>query len=119
MKKAIFFVITIMICLALFWGCSQDAAKADTQGEFCQVLCLEEDGIVVWIEGIGNVYVKQVDAALEIEPLDTVVMEFSADDLESASGKFIDAFGEEQVYSYVLENPKSIRHTTEDEPTFG
>ena len=119
MKKAIFFVITIMICLALFWGCSRDAAKVDTQGEFCQVLCLEEDGIVVWIEDIGNVYVKQVDAVLEIEPLDTVVMEFSADDLESASGTFTDAYGDEQTYSYILGSPKSIRHTTEDEPTFG
>ena len=119
MKKAILFVITIMICLSLFWGCSQDAEKADSQGEFCRVLCLEDDGIVVWIEGIGNVYVKQVDAALEIEPLDTVVIEFSADDLESANGTFTDAFGDEQVYSYILEIPKNIRHRTEDEPTFG
>ena len=68
---------------------------------------------------IGNVYVKQVDAALEIEPLDTVVMEFSADDLKSASGTFTDAYGDEQTYSYILGSPKSIRHTTEDEPTFG
>ena len=119
MKKAIFFVIAVMICLSLFWGCSQDTAGVNTQGEFCRVLCLEEDGIVVWIEDIGNVYVKQVDAALKIEPLDTVVMEFSADDLESASGAFTDAFGDEQSYSYILEIPKNIRHTTEDEPTFG
>ena len=119
MKKAILFVITIMICLSLFWGCSQDAAGVNTQGEFCRVLCLEDDGIVVWIEGIGHVYVKQVDAALEIEPLDTVVMEFSADDLESANGTFTDAFGDEQSYSYILGSPKSIRHTTENEPTFG
>ena len=119
MKKAILFVITITICLAFFCGCSQDTAGVNTKGEFCRVLCLEEDGIVVWIEKIGNVYVKQVDAVLEIEPLDTVVMEFSADDLDSASGKFIDAFGEEQIYSYILKIPKSIRHTTADEPTFG
>ena len=119
MKKAILFVITITICLAFFCGCSQDTAEVNTQGEFCRVLCLEDDGIVVWIEEIGNVYVKQVDAALEIEPLDTVVMEFSADDLESASGTFTDAFGDEQTYSYILGSPKSIRHTTEDEPTFG
>ena len=119
MKKTISLVITILICLSLFWGCSQDTAGVNTQGKFCRVLCLEEDGIVVWIEKIGNVYVKQVDAALEIEPLDTVVMEFSADDLKSASGTFTDAFGDEQVYSYILEIPKNIRHTTEDEPTFG
>lgn len=119
MKKAVLLVIAIVLCLAVLWGCTQDAPKVDTQGEFCRVLCLEEDGIVVWIEDIGNVYVKQVDTALKIEPLDTVVIEFSADDLESASGKFTDAFGEEQNYSYILKNPKSIRRTTENEPTFG
>ena len=119
MKIRYSFRIAIMICLSLFPGCSQDAAKADAQGEFCRVLCLEADGIVVWIEGIGNVYVKQVDPALEIEPLDTVVMEFSADDLKSASGKFTDAFGDEQAYSYILEILKNIRHTAEGEPTFG
>ena len=119
MKKIVLLVITITICLAIFWGCSQDTAKTDTQGEFCRVLCLEGKGIVVWIEEIGNVYIKQVDTALKIEPLDTVVMEFSADDLESASGKFTDAFGDEQAYSYILEIPKNIRHTAEGEPTFG
>ena len=119
MKKTVLLVIAIVLCLAVLWGCTQDAPKVDTQGEFCQVLCLEEDGIVVWIEDIGNVYVKQVDAALEIEVLDTVVMEFSKDNLESASGTFTDAFGDEQSYSYILENPKSVRRTTENEPTFG
>lgn len=78
-----------------------------------------DNGIVVWIENVGNVCVKNVDSALKIEPLDTIVMEFSGDDLEAVSGKFTDCFGEEQSYSYIIENPKSIRHTTEEEPTFG
>ena len=119
MKKTVLLVIAIVLCLAVFGGCTKDAQRVDTQGEFCRVLCLEEDGIVVWIEDIGNVYVKQVDAALVIEPLDTVVMEFSKDDLKSASGTFTDSFGDEQSYSYILENPKSIRRTAENEPTFG
>ncbi len=120
MKKAIFFIISIMLCLTLFFcGCSQNGAEVNKQSEFCRVLCLLDDGMVVWIENVGHVYVKHVDTALEIEPLDTVVMEFSESDLESANGKFIDFFGEELSYSYIIENPKSIRHTTEEEPTFG
>ena len=60
-----------------------------------------------------------VDADLEIAPLDTVVMKFSASDLESASGAFTDYFGAEETYSYILENPKSIRHTKPGEETYG
>ena len=120
MKKAILFIITIMLCLGLFLsGCSRNATESDTQSEFCRVLCLKDDGIVVWIENIGNIYVKQVDASLKITPLDTVVMEFSESDLASATGIFTDAFGEEQSYLYILETPESIRYTTEEEPTFG
>lgn len=120
MKKAALFIIAIMLCFACFFGgCSQSAAQVDTQGEFCRVLCQIDDGIVVWIENIGHVYIEHVDAALEIEPLDTVVMEFSESDLELTNGTFTDPFGEELRYSYILETPKSIRHTTEEEPTFG
>ena len=120
MRKAIVIVIAVALCLAIFLGgCSQNAAEDNTQGNFCRVLCLLDDGIVVWIENIGHVYVKHVDAALEIKPLNTVVMEFSESDLQSASGKFTDCFGKEQSYSYILESPKSIRHTTAGEPTFG
>ena len=120
MKKAIFLITAITLCLVFFFvGCSQDSTEVDVQNEFCRVLCLKDDGIIVWIEDIGNVYVKNVNITLEIEPLDTVVMEFSKDDLESANEKFTDCFGEEQSYLYILENPRSVRHTTEEEPTFG
>ena len=120
MRKAISFVIVMLLCLGLFFsGCSQITEKENTQSEFCHVLCLTDDGIFVWIEDIGHVYVKHIDAALKIEALDTVVMEFSESDLEPASGKFTDFFGEEQSYSYIIENPKSIRHTIAEEPTFG
>ena len=120
MKKVMFSIIAMTLCFVLFFcGCSQDAAEADTKSEFCRVLCLMDDGIVVWIENVEHVYVKHVDASLEIEPLDTVVMEFSESDLESANGTFTDFFGRELSYTYILETPKSIRHTTAEEPTFG
>ncbi len=120
MKKAISLITAITLCLAFFFvGCSQDSTKIDVQTAFCHVLCLKDDGIVVWIEDIGNVYVKNVNLSLEIEPLDTVVMEFSKDNLESANEKFTDYFGEEQHYLYILETPRNIRQTTEEEPTFG
>ena len=73
MKKAIFFIISIMLCLALFFcGCSENDTNVNNQSEFCRVLCLKDDDIIVWIENIGHVYVKAVDTTLEIEPLDTV-----------------------------------------------
>ena len=120
MKKAILFVIAIALFAGLcFGGCSRSTVEPDEENKFCRVLCLKEDGIVVWTENIGNIYVKQIDTSLDIELLDTVVIVFSERDLEAATGTFTDAFGEEQSYFYILENPESIRHTTEKEPTFG
>lgn len=136
MKKSVFFIIVIMLCFVfLFCGCSkvikvdqtqnisnadiQDTTNLNTQGEFCRVMCLQDNGIVVWTGSFGYIFVKAVDAALEIVPLQTVVIEFLESDLEPTSGKFTDAFGNEMSYSFVLRNMKSIRHTTTEEPTFG
>lgn len=120
MRKVSLFISAMLLCfLFLLVGCSHSSTAGDVQREFCRVLCLTDDGIIVWIENIGNVYVRNIDTALEIEPLDTVVMEFSKDDLKSANESFTDFFGEVQVYSNILENPKHIRHTKENEPTFG
>ena len=120
MKKALFFVFSIMLCIAPFCsGCSQSPEKVEARSESCRVLCVMDDGFVVWIEDIGNVYVKQFAAGVKISPLGTVVMEFYDRDLVSDSGTFTDPFGKEQNYSYILENPKSIRLPTENEPTFG
>ena len=120
MKKALFFVFSIMLCIALFCsGCSQSPEKVEARSESCRVLCVMDDGFVVWIEDIGNVYVKQFAAGVKISPLGTVVMEFYDCDLVSDNGTFTDPFGKEQNYSYILENPKSIRLPTENEPTFG
>ena len=123
MKRAVFLIITIILCVALFEGCAKDVTEVVTQGEFCRVLCIKEDGIVVEIPDtdLGYVYVKYTNADLEIEPLDTVVIEFSESDLKSANEKFTDFFGEELTYLNILENPKSIRLADPSigEPTFG
>ena len=86
---------------------------------FCRVLCVEDSEIFIWTEYIGYVCVKNIDTALVIRPLQTVVIQFSDSDLISANGEFTDCFGEEQTYLYILENPQSVRHTTAGEPTFG
>lgn len=130
MKKQV--LLAIILCLAvLLCGCSQNAngndiqntttepTNAETQGEFCRVLRLKEDGIIVWAGEYGHIYVKNVDVALDIKPLQTVVLDFSESDLQKANGTFTDSFGDEQTYSYILENPKSIRHTSSEEPTYG
>ena len=114
MKKIGAFMLAL--CLVVLMGCAQNA-----QGKFCRVVAVQEKGIVVEIEAVGVVYVKNIPADLKIEALDTVVMEFSETDLQLESGKFVDAFGEEQNYSYILETPQSIRlaDPSADEPTFG
>lgn len=130
MKKQV--LLAIILCLAvLLCGCSQNTngndvqntttepIKTETQGGFCRVVCLKEDGIIVWAGEYEHIYVKNVDVALDVKPLQTVVIDFSESDLQRANGTFTDTFGDEQTYSYILENPKSIRHTTSEEPTFG
>ncbi len=118
MKKGLLFIFTMIFCLSVFLGCSADM---DTERQFCRVVCLEEDGIIVSIEYIGYVYVKNVNANLEIRELNTVVMEFSETDLTPANGTFLNFDGRELNYSYILENPKSIRLADPEagEPTFG
>ena len=135
MKKSIALIIAIIMLLTAFLcGCTKNTkedmqdttttefkeiTKTETQGEFCRVLCLKDDGIVVWAGEYEHIYVKNIDVALYIKPLQTVVIDFSESDLQKAKGTFTDSFGDEQTYSYILERPKSIRHTTSEEPTFG
>lgn len=133
MKKSIALIVVIIMLLTVFLcGCtnnsinedtttaeSEEITKTETQGEFCRVLCLKDDGIIVWAGEYEHIYVKNVDVALDIKPLQTVVIDFSESDLQRAKGTFTDTFGDEQTYSYILESPKSIRHTTSEEPTFG
>lgn len=133
MKKSIALIVAIIMLLTAFLcGCTNNSINEDTttaepeeitnaeaQGEFCRVVCLKDDGIIVWAGEYEHIYVKNVDVALDIKPLQTVVIDFSESDLQKANGTFIDSFGDEQTYSYILEIPKSIRHTTSEEPTYG
>lgn len=135
MKKSIALIVTITLCLTAFLcGCTKNTkdnmqdtttteireiTKTDTQGELCRVACKKDDGIVVWAGEYEHIYVKNVDVVLDIKPLQTVVIDFSESELRKANGTFTDSFGDEQTYSYILENPKSIRHTTAEEPTYG
>ena len=100
-------------------GCSPKVEENKPEEVFCRVLCLEDNGMYVWTENIGHIYVKYDNLDIETYTMDTVVMEFSENDLISAKGKFVDCFGEEQDYLYILENPQNIRLTTPEEPTFG
>lgn len=133
MKKSIALIVAITLCLTAFLcGCTNNSINEDTttaesekitnaeaQGELCRVVCLKDDGIIVWAGEYEHIYVRNVDAALDIKPLQTVVIDFSESDLQRANGTFTDTFGDEQTYSCILESPKSIRHTTSEEPTFG
>lgn len=135
MKNSIALIVAITLCLTAFLcGCTKNTkdnmqdtttteireiTKTDTQGELCRVVCKKDDGIVVWVGEYEHIYVKNVDVVLDIKPLQTVVIDFSASELRKANGTFTDSFGDKQNYSYILENPKSIRHTTAEEPTYG
>lgn len=135
MKKSIALIVAITLCLTAFLcGCtknskedvqdtstseSEEITKAEIQGELCRVVCLKDDGIIVWAGEYEHIYVKNVDVVLDIKPLQTVVIDFSESDLQKVNGTFTDTFGDEQTYSYILESPKSIRHTTAEEPTYG
>lgn len=130
MKKSVLLILAcFMLCLC---GCAQntpedgvtntkndEAVYSEIQGELCRVVCLKDDGIIVWAGEYEHIYAKNVDVALDIKPLQTVVIDFSESGLQKANGIFTDTFGDEQTYSYVLENPKGIRYTTSEEPTYG
>jgi len=63
MKKTICLILVLTLCASIFLG---GCSGTDTKKEFCRVMCLYEDGMMVWIPDIGYVYVKHVDADLEI-----------------------------------------------------
>lgn len=135
MKKAFAIVITaVLVCvigLGVYYGYRQahpEKFRPKPTGVSCQVMSLEEDGMIVYMpdikDGEGNytaqyVYVKTAKIDPEIRTLHTVIIEFSESDLKPESGSFIDAFDYERSYSYILEKPKSLRLTEPGEPTYG
>ena len=78
-----------------------------------------EERLILMAGRWANYGRMEVNLDMETYAMDTVVMEFSENDLVSAKGTFVDCFGEEQDYLYILENPQNIRLTTLEEPTFG
>ena len=111
MKKVLLVVAVIALCLSLLSACGQEE-------EPFRVVCVKEVGIIIETD-LGHVYVKNVSADFEIDELDTVYMVFSENDLKAESGTFIDYFGDERSYSYVLKTVESIRLPSEGEPTYG
>ena len=64
-----------------------------------------------------QIYVKYAKAD-RFEQFDTVIIEFSEDDLKPETGPISTFDGFEALYSYVLENPKSVRLAGPGEPIF-
>ena len=123
MKRPLFSIMIIALCLMALIGCTQDAPEADAKEVFCRVVCVKDDGIIVWQPDVtpekSYMFVKLENSGLEIDVLDTVVITYSDSDLKLSRGTFLRFDGIEQSYSYILENPQCIRHTTEEEPTYG
>lgn len=112
MKKVLSLVIVIAFCLFMLAGC---ASK-----DFCYVAYVSEEGFVTDIDGYGTVFVKHANADESIKRFDTVLVKFDADDMKEISGSYVDN-GHEGVYSYVLENVKSVRKSIPmlGEPLYG
>lgn len=133
MKKALIIgsvvVTVIALGLLVFWGHKLDHPDTNEPKPpevSCQVRSIEEDGLILYIplddsEGnpIDHVYVKNVDVDFEIQPLDTVVLEVTFEELVPKKGTFTDFFEQEGVYSHILEQPRRIRLTEGNEPTYG
>ena len=119
MKKTICFAMILILIMTILIGCSRTTTEPQSQEYFCRVMCLKENGIVVWTGDFGNIYVKNATLEPEITPLDTVVMSFAPEDFTAVSESFVDYFGDEDTYTYILERPNSIRYPTAEEPTFG
>ena len=113
MKKILCLILIFAICLPIFVGCDSE----NENEKFCRVLSIEKDGFVVdW--DTNFIYVKYNDTDMGIDELDTVVIDFLEADLKPQTGKFVDAFGKECDYVYILEDFNSIRFPTAEEPTF-
>ena len=112
MKNVLCFVIAITVCAAVLFGCAGNSA-----GTYCRVECITEDGFVAGTEDGRFLFVKYAKAD-RFDLFDTVVIEFSGEDLKPETGTVTMPDGFEAAYSHVLENPKSVRPAGPGEPTF-
>ena len=91
--------------------------------EFCRVLYIEENGIVVSMPytDLDYIYVKKDGIGSRVMSFETLVIKFLESDLKPQKGSFVGFDGKEAEYSYVLENPRGIRRpdASKGEPTFG
>ena len=113
MKNGLRFVIAIMVCVMVLFGC----AGKENAGTYCRVECIAEDGFVAGTEDGRLLYVKYPKAD-RFDLFDTVVIEFSEEDLKPETGTVRMPDEYEVSYSFVLENPKSVRPAGPGEPTF-
>jgi len=91
--------------------------------EFCRVLYIEENGIVVSMPYTDwdYIYVKKDGIGSRVMSFETLVIKFLERDLKPQKGSFVGFDGKEAEFSYVLENPRGIRRpdSSKGEPTFG
>ena len=121
MKKVIVFMAAVLLMLSMV-GCGETNSN-DSEVEIPQVWCyvrsVSKDGFVAYISGIGYAYVECEGAEDWINPFNTIVVEYDADNVVEESGTVIDIGGKEETYSYRLKDPRNVRQPVPGEPTFG
>lgn len=121
MRKTMFFLMAIILCLGMLCGCEKETSGQEAQVKEVpfRVECVKEDGFGAYMQDFGHVYVKYPNANGELKEYDTVYITYSEDDLKRSSGTYLAFSYEETTYTHVLENVKSLRFPNSDEPTYG
>ena len=126
MKQTLSTLFVLLLCISVFAGCDKNSTAepnstginttdddttgsvitTDPQSEtrltaYGYVLYVAEDGFVASINGLGDVFVKDMDT-YSIEIFDTAIIKYYEDNLLKESGTFIDRLGETRQYSYTL-----------------
>ena len=113
MKK----LLALLIAALCLPACAFNPAEKVNQDNFYRVECICENGFIAQNSSPDKIFVKypQTD---QFEEYDTVYIEFDESDLIPGSGTYSDSYGYEISYSYVLENPKTVRLAGPGEPTY-
>jgi len=123
-KRLLSFVL-MLVCVLAFSGCKDNIAKTkykgDTAKSYCYVSYVSSDGFVADINDLGRVFVEYANADDNIELFDTVIVEYSTDDLIEENGSYVAITGNEDHWSYRIQNPKKVRvaDPSKGEPVFG